>query len=71
DFLTNGMRTVDCMFQYERIQDFVDFLETRLDCAIELPRINVPPTVDVHLDSMAERQLRQAMSRDLDLYDTL
>ncbi|RJE80220.1 sulfotransferase family 2 domain-containing protein [Paracoccus sp. JM45] len=71
DFLTHRMRTVDCMFQYERIQDFVDFLENRLDCAIELPRINVPPSVDVHLDAQSERQLRQAMTNDLDLYDTL
>jgi hypothetical protein len=71
EFLTSGMRTVDCMFQYERIQDFVDFLETRLDCAIELPRINVPPSVDVHLDPKSERELRQAMTNDLDLYDTL
>jgi hypothetical protein len=71
DFLTHRMRTVDCMFQYERIQDFVDFLESRLDCAIELPRINVPPSVDVNLDAQSERQLRQAMASDLDLYDTL
>lgn len=70
-FLTEGLRSVDCIFQYERIQDFVDFLENRLDCAIELPRINVPPSVDVHLDGDAERDLRQAMSFDLDLYDTL
>ncbi|WP_410217369.1 hypothetical protein [Paracoccus sp. (in: a-proteobacteria)] len=70
-FLTNGQARVDRIFRYEQIQDFVDFLEGRLDCAIELPRINVPPSVDVHLDPEAEVRLRASMARDLDLYQTL
>ncbi|MBM3605646.1 MAG: sulfotransferase family protein [Alphaproteobacteria bacterium] len=71
DFLTNGPERVDQIFRYERIDDFVDFLEGRLDCVIELPRINVPPSVDVHLDPAAEQQLRAAMANDLDLYQNL
>lgn len=71
DFLTDGDHRVDCIFRYEDIASFVDFLETRLDCAIELPRINVPPSVDVHLPEPAEAQLRNAMARDLDVYASL
>lgn len=67
-FLTDDAGSVDRIFPYERIQDFVDFLEGRLDCAIELPRINVPPSVDVHLDPDSERVLRTAMAPDLKLY---
>ncbi|MEE2860392.1 MAG: hypothetical protein VYB46_06190 [Pseudomonadota bacterium] len=71
DFLTDGEARVDRIFRYEHIDSFVEFLESRLDCAIELPRINVPPSVDVHLDSKVEKQLRTAMARDLELYDSL
>ncbi len=71
DFLTDGSQCVDRIFRYEDIGRFVDFLEGRLDCAIELPRINVPPSVDVHLPEAAEAQLRQAMTRDLQLYRSL
>nr|WP_111298813.1 sulfotransferase family 2 domain-containing protein [Paracoccus saliphilus] len=70
-FLTDDAGSVDRIFPYERIQDFVDFLESRLDCAIELPRINVPPSVDVHLDPASEQALRAAMARDLELYQAI
>jgi hypothetical protein len=71
DFLTTKAGRVDRIFRYEAIDDFVEFLENRLDCVIELPRINVPPTADVHLDLAAETLLRSAMVRDLDLYHAL
>ncbi|QBX34124.1 sulfotransferase family protein [Paracoccus liaowanqingii] len=71
DFLTEAETRVDRIFRYDRIDGFVDFLEGRLDCAIELPRINVPPSVDVNLDPGAEAALRLAMARDLALYDAL
>jgi len=71
DFLTDGADSVDRIFRYEQIGAFVDFLESRLDCAIELPRINVPPSVDVNLPPEAEAALRQAMARDLALYARL
>lgn len=70
-FLTCPQGTVDQIFRYDRIEDFVDFLETRLDCAIELPRINVPPSVDVHLNPADEARLRRSMSQDLDLYSRI
>lgn len=71
DFLTDSDQRVDRIFRYEDITSFVDFLESRLDCAIELPRINVPPSVDVHLPEPAEAQLRHAMERDLQVYASL
>ena len=68
-FLTDGAAHADCIFRYEQMQDFVDFLETRLDCAIELPRINVPPSVDVDLPPADEDDLREAMAEDIRLYE--
>ena len=71
EFLTDGAAQVDRIFRYEEIEGFVDFLEGRLDCAIELPRINVPPSVDVSLPAAAETALRGAMAADLALYRAL
>ncbi len=62
---------VDRIFRYEDIDSFTHFLEDRLDCAISLPRVNVPPAVDVTLDGTQERDLRQFMQRDIALYDSL
>ena len=53
------------------MDEFVHFLEDRLDCAIELPRLNVPPAVDVSLDDHDEAALRRAMAADIRLYESL
>lgn len=70
-FLTDGAARVDRIFRYEEIGLFVEFLEDQLDCAIELPRINVPPSVDVHLGADEEDRLRQKMTEDAALYASL
>ena len=70
-FLTDGATQVDRIFRYEDIAAFVEFLEDRLDCAIELPRINVPPSVDVDLAADQEDRLRSGMAADAALYATL
>lgn len=70
-FLTGGGRPVDRIFRYEEIHRFVEFLEDQLDCAISLPRVNVPPSVDVELSAAEEQALRAAMDEDLALYRTL
>lgn len=70
-FLRDEDRIVDRIFRYDNITAFVRFLEDRLDCAIELPRINVPPAVDVHLPEACETTLRRSMRDDLDLYESL
>lgn len=71
DFLTDGQNRVDRIFRYEQIEDFTHFLEERLDCAISLPRVNVPPTVDVSLEQTQEENLRRFMQRDVGLYAAL
>ena len=71
DFLRANNHSVDRIFRYENIGDFVEFLEDRLDCAVELARTNVPPAVDVGLSSQQEDSLRKAMQRDLELYATI
>lgn len=70
-FLTQDQDRVDRIFRYEDIEAFTHFLEDRLDCAISLPRVNVPPAVDVSLDERQEQGLRQFMRRDADLYESL
>lgn len=67
----SGRQLVDRLFRYEAIDDFVQFLEDRLDCAITLPRVNVPPSVDVHLSAETARALETAMAADFALYRSL
>ena len=52
---------MDRIFRYEDIAIFTEFLEDRLDCAISLPRVNVPPSVDVALSPQTEAELRATM----------
>ncbi|MDM7458079.1 MAG: hypothetical protein P3W94_001730 [Paracoccus sp. (in: a-proteobacteria)] len=70
-FLGDGTAQVDRLFRYDDMASFVEFLETRLDCVIELPRLNVPPSVDVSLDPQAIPALRRALCQDQALYDSL
>ncbi|CAM3206231.1 hypothetical protein SAMN04488021_12645 [Paracoccus aminovorans] len=71
DFLTAGQDRVDRIFRYEDIESFTHFLEDCLDCAISLPRVNVPPAVDVSLSPGHEDELRQVMAGDFRLYESL
>ncbi|MFH5775673.1 hypothetical protein ACHFJ0_15585 [Paracoccus sp. NGMCC 1.201697] len=71
DFLTQSEDRVDRIFRYEEMQDLTHFLEDRLDCAISLPRVNVPPAVDVSLSDEHEAMLRRFLHRDVALYDSL
>lgn len=66
-----GRRNVDQIFRYEEIENFVHFLEDRLDCAITLPWVNVPPKADVALSAETEAALRRHMARDFALYDAV
>ena len=67
-FLTHGQDRVDRIFRYEDIETFTHYLEDQLDCAISLPRINVPPAVDVTLTPEQETRLREVMAGDFTLY---
>ncbi len=70
-FLGGATPLVDRIFRYEDIDAFTHFLDERLDCAVELPRINVPPAADVTLSSATEAALRHALADDLALYGRL
>ncbi len=70
-FLTAGDAPVDRIFRYEDMDAFTHFLDEWLDCAINLPRINVPPSADVTLSPATEAELRQALAPDFRLYATL
>lgn len=64
----SGRLLVDRLFRYEDMDQFVHFLEERLDCIVTLPRVNVPPSVDVRLSEAARERLRARLQADGDLY---
>lgn len=70
DYVTDGAGQilVDQLFRYEDMDDFVHFLEERLDCEVTLPRINVPPAVDVGLSEGAYQALSDKLAADFELY---
>lgn len=71
DFLTDQQKGVDHIFRYEDMEDFTEFMEERLDCVLHLPRVNVPPSVDVTLSPELESRLREFLATDARLYDSL
>lgn len=66
-----GNKSVDRIFRYEDMEKFVTFLEDRLNCAITLPRINVPPETDTALAAKNVDMLRTKLAVDYALYDQL
>jgi hypothetical protein len=61
-------RGVDHLFRYEKIDEFVSFLEDRLGCEIILPRLNVSPIAPLELTSATEAKLREFAFEDFELY---
>lgn len=66
-----GAPLVNRIFPYEQMDDFVHFLEDRLDFAITLPRVNVPPAVETGLSAATETALHEAMAADFALYERI
>tara|TARA_R110002124_G_scaffold125084_1_gene284281 strand:+ start:622 stop:1218 length:597 start_codon:yes stop_codon:yes gene_type:complete len=62
---------VDHLFRYEQIEDFVRFLEDRLDFEIVLPRLNVSPEATMTLSENTEQKLRRFAAMDFEIYDSL
>lgn len=62
---------VDRLFRYEAIGDFVAFLEDRLDCVIELPRLNVSPEGTTDLPGELAGRLRAYLAPEYALYDAI
>lgn len=64
-------RKVDHIFRYDRIGDIIAFLERRLGCQIDLPRVNVSPSASLRLGPATEALLRHNRARDFALYADL
>ncbi|MDW4547803.1 sulfotransferase family 2 domain-containing protein [Defluviimonas sp. D31] len=62
---------VDRIFRYDDMPGFVGFLEDRLDCEINLPRLMVSPPGSLDLDSELESRLREEHQHDFSLYNSL
>jgi hypothetical protein len=57
-----GNVAVDRLFRYERIDQFLEFLEDRLNCEIILPRLNVSPAGQTDLPANVVERLRSGSS---------
>jgi hypothetical protein len=66
-----GHVAVDRVFRYEAIDQFVHFLEDRLGCEINLPRLNVSPAGSLEISDLTERRLRKKLAIDLEIYNAL
>ena len=64
-------KPVDHIFRYDRLGDFVAFINTRLGCDLKLPQSNVSPPLDLTLSPATEALLRATFARDFALYDSL
>lgn len=71
-FLLGGdLGPVDHIFCYEEMRSFVTFLESRLDCEITLPLVNVSPALETPLSVEVEADLRRHAADDFALYDSV
>ena len=61
----------DRIFRYEAIDQFITFLEDRLDFQIILPRLNVSPAASLTLLPETERLLATAGAEEFELYASL
>lgn len=62
---------IDHLFRYEQIDRLVDFLESRLQHKIVLPRLNVSPEGATDLSPAGVALLHQACAADYAIYDGL
>lgn len=71
-FLLGGdLGPVDRIFCYEQMGSFVTFLENRLGCEVNLPRVNVSPALETPLSAAVEADLRRHAAADFTLYETV
>jgi hypothetical protein len=66
-----GNVAVDRLFRYERIDQFLEFLEDRLNCEIILPRLNVSPAGQTNLPAKVVERLKNRFERDYSIYNAL
>lgn len=67
----NGDLLVNHLFQYERFEPFVDFLQRRLGADITLKTVNKSPSLPLELSSSLENELRQALILDFQIHGAL
>lgn len=65
----NGCR-VDHLFRYENQARLIDFLESRLEVTLDLPRENVSPPRDLVLSPDVERRLRRKCAAEFELWES-
>ncbi len=63
----NGV-AVDHLFKYENQAGLLDFLETRLQLQIDLPRTNVSPRRETVLTSETDAKLRRKCAEDFEVW---
>ncbi|MWD27372.1 gamma-glutamyl kinase [Aquicoccus sp. SCR17] len=66
----NGCR-VHHLFRYENQARLIDFLESRLEVTLDLPRENVSPRRDLALSPEVERRLRRKCAAEFELWESI
>lgn len=64
-----GNQGVTHLFQYEDQSRLIGFLEDRLSTKIDLPRLNVSPTLDIELSHKVEEKLRRKCAEEFDVWE--
>lgn len=67
----HGGRRIDRLFRYEDQGAFLSFLEARLGRAVQLPRRNVSPEMELKLSAETRALLHAARAEDFALYQGL
>lgn len=71
-FLTHPVQDdhVQTLFRYDAMPEFLSWLESRLECTLDLPQKNISPTMDTTLSAPLRAKLRNGCSRDYALYES-
>ena len=65
----DGVIAVDHLFRYEQQDKLIAFLSDRLSLRIDLPRLNVSPTMDVSLTPQTEAKLRRKCAAEFEVWE--
>lgn len=66
---SNGTR-VTHLFRYENQARLIEFLESRLEVSLELPRENVSPVMDLELSAQTEEKFRRKCPEEFSCWDS-
>lgn len=67
----DGTMGMTHLFRYDRMDEMVAFLESRLKKQIKLPQTNISPKADLSLSPALLKELQTDYARDFEIYETI